>query len=275
MTSYKKKLNRFRLLFLASACLATTLYGCAISGLGFDTRWQEEVQLHDGRTLILLRSVNHGGRSEVGQGSPVREHTLRFQLPGNTKWFTWTSEYGEDLGRTNFNVLALHVLGDTPYVVTEPNLCLSYNKWGRPNPPYVIFKWAGDRWVRIPISELPLEFKTMNVVISASLQNISSSTAGIGYLPEGLTPQGIGYVPKEAVQKLNRNLLQREYKNILREPYEGASGVCGEMIQTGDGGWSGISWFKDQPSLSACLTYCESKRVRKIECPCNKLWEGK
>ena len=44
--------------------------------------------------------------------------------------------------------------------------CLAYNKWGRPNPPYVIFKHDGKEWKRIPLEELPAEIKMPNLIIS-------------------------------------------------------------------------------------------------------------
>jgi len=109
-------------------------------GFGGDS-WKEEVLLHDGQKIIVKRSQTYGGRVEPGQGGTVKEHTISFEMPKSGRSLTWKSEYGQGLGRTNFNALALHIQGDTPYLVVEPNLCLSYNKWGRPNPPYVIFRY--------------------------------------------------------------------------------------------------------------------------------------
>lgn len=76
-------------------------------GIG-GTSWKEEVLLHDGSKLIVKRSQSYGGRHEIGQPCPIKEHTINFTLPGSNKTITWTSEYGEDLGRTNFNLLAVH-----------------------------------------------------------------------------------------------------------------------------------------------------------------------
>src|SRR3990172_5716378 len=87
-----------------------------------DTSWKEEVLLHDGGKIIVKRSQNYGGRHEIGQPLPIKEHTITFSLPGSSKTIKWVSEYGEDIGRTNFNLLAVHVLNDTPYIVASPNL---------------------------------------------------------------------------------------------------------------------------------------------------------
>lgn len=181
--------------------------GCAGTGFGFDQRWREEVVLHDGRTIIVDRSQSRGGRHEIGQRPPVHKHTIRFQMPDTRETITWSSEYGEDLGRTNFNLLAVHVLGRTPYLVVEPNLCLSFNKWGRPNPPYVIFKWEAGQWQRIAITELPLEFKAINLIVDTWADDALAEASF-----------GLGYAPAAAIRKLNSMLIQPQFKVILREP---------------------------------------------------------
>lgn len=144
------------------------LMGVSMNGsaglFGFGgTSWKEEVLLHDGNKIVVERSQSYGGRHEIGQASPIKEHTVSFTLPGSSKTISFTSEYSEDVGRANLDLLALHVLGGIPYIVASPAGCLAYNKWGRPNPPYVFFKYDGKEWQRIPLSELPAEFKTVNL----------------------------------------------------------------------------------------------------------------
>ena len=224
--------------------------------------WKEEVQLHDGRKLIVERSQSYGGRHEIGQSPPVKEHALSFQLPGSNKTVKWISEYGEDLGRTNFNVLALHVLAGIPYLITEPNLCLSYNKWGRPNPPYVIFKHEGKAWQRIQLSELPPQFKTINLIINNGREEDIESAA-----------RKTGYVSAAGVAELNSSLKQPEYRTILREPLNNAGQDCGEMIYDGKGGWIGLGWFRDQPSREACVQYCTRHGIEPKYCPCDQLFK--
>lgn len=101
------------------------------------TSWKEEVLLHDGSKIVVERSQSRGGRHEIGQSSSVKEHEITFTLPGTNKSVTWKDEYSEDIGHSNFDLLALHILNGTPYIAAAPFGCLSYNKWGRPNPPYV------------------------------------------------------------------------------------------------------------------------------------------
>jgi hypothetical protein len=189
-------------------------------GFGGDS-WKEEVLLHDGSKIIVTRSQTYGGRHEIGQPSPIKEHTIHFILPNTNKTITWVSEYGEELGRTNFHLLAVHVLNGTPYIVAEPNLCLSYNKWGRPNPPYVFFKYDGTAWQRIPLEVFPPEFTTINVALSI-----------IGREVANLMRQGV--VSSEKIKELNYRTVNPDHKTILREPVklgtEGSGVNCEEMI---------------------------------------------
>ena len=198
--------DRYLMLRLCKAiCLVLTL-GVSMNAYGFGgDSWKEEVLLHDGSKMIVTRSQTYGGRHEIGQPSPIKEHTVTFTLPNTNAAISWTSEYGEDLGRTNFLLLALHVLNGTPYLVAEPNLCLSYNKWGRPNPPYVFFKYDGKAWQRITHEEFPAEFITLNVAISLDTRHVQEMVK-------------LGLVPAEDIRQRNSRLSQPEYKAILREP---------------------------------------------------------
>lgn len=250
---------KFLLFFIALLTTATANAG--LFGFG-GTSWKEEVLLHNGQKLIVKRSQTYGGRVEPGQSGTVKEHTISFEMPKTGKSLSWKSEYGEELGRTNFNLLALHVLGDVPYLVVEPNLCLSFNKWGRPNPPYVIFKHDGQAWQRIGLAELPNEFNTINLILNDSrqrdIERLSSKQ---------------GYVTAVGIVELNRSVTPPEYKTILREPLNfGGPPSCSEMVRTGDG-WTGLGPFKRQSSLEACLLYCNREKVAEQNCPCKDIFK--
>jgi len=192
--------------------LGTSINAFEFLGLGGDS-WKEEVLLHDGSKLVVERSQSYGGRHEIGQSPPIKEHIITFTLPGSNKTITWTSEYGEDLGRANFNLLAVHIRNNTPYIVASPNLCLSYNKWGRPNPPYVFFKYDGTVWQRIPLEEFPVEFKTINVALDIRGREVENLV-------------NLGFVSSEKIKGLNKHTTMPEYKAILREPLKpGSIGV--------------------------------------------------
>lgn len=239
-----------------SACIGVA----GASGSGGDS-WQEEVLLHDGRTIVVERSQTYGGGHEIGQRPPVRDMTITFAMPSSGKRISWASEYGEDVGRSNFMLAALHILNDTPYVVALPNLCQSYNKWGRPNPPYVIFKYQANAWARIPMAELPTEFKSTNLVVES--------------LGHSATLARLGRVSAEMVKQLNGQMTQPEYREILREPIRSATDSCGEIVGNGKGSWIGLGWFRRQPNLEACEDYCKAEKFGEKFCPCKKLFEGK
>lgn len=229
-------------------------------GLGGDS-WKEEVLLHDGRKIIVQRSQSYKGRSEPGQRAPIGEHTIRFSLPGSSKTLTWTSEYGEDIGRTNFDLSALHVKNNIPYVIAEPNLCLSYNKWGRPNPPYVVFRHDGTAWQRIAFDALPSEFTTVNVVKrirGIDVENLVKARE----------------VSAEQVAALNAELERPEAKAILRKPIR-YDPECIPMVRNGKGLWLSLGWFQKKSSIEACEAGCKSENFDEKTCPCNQIFKGK
>lgn len=240
--------------------LGLSVSACAsLPGIG-GTSWKEELLLHDGSRIIVKRSQSYGGRHEIGQRPPIKAQRITFTVPGSPRSLTWTSEYSKDIGRSNLKPVALHISQGVPYVVAVPNLCLSYNKWGRPNPPYVVFRQGGKAWQRISMAELPLEFKDINLVVATSADR------------KTLTKHTV--VSADLVRELNSTLDQPEYQRILREsiPNAGGSG-CGEMVGNGKGAWLGIGWFKDKPSLKACLLYCTQRDFSAEYCPCNRLFE--
>lgn len=216
---------------VATICLVSTV-GVSMSAdaglFGFgDPNWKEEVRLHDGSKIVVERSQSYGGRHEIGQSPPIKEQTITFTVPNTSTTVEFKSEYGEDIGRANFELLALHILNGTSYIVTVPNLCLSYNKWGRPNPPYVFFRYDSKAWTRIALEELPTEFQDINLVVNSKGKE------------KILTAQSI--VTAELVKKLNGELEQPEYKTILREAVKlgGESSVnCEEMVYY-KGAWVG------------------------------------
>jgi len=223
--------------------------------LGFGgTNWKEEVLLHDGSKIVVKRSQSYGGRHEIGQSGTIKEQEITFTLPNTDKILTFKDEYDENIGGRNFLLLALHLLNGTPYIVAKPWLCLAENKWGRPSPPYVFFKHDGKLWQRIPVAELPVEFKTINLIVDTKGDE------------KAITAQLI--VTVDLVKKLNG-----DSKTIQRDAvrYEGP-GSCSEMIHDGKGGWHGIDLFGK--TYEACIQYCYRKKITPQYCPCEKLFKG-
>lgn len=220
--------------------------------------WKEEVLLHDGNKIMVSRSQSHGGRREIGQPSPIKEQSITFTEPSSNKSITWRDEFSEEIGHSNFNLLALHILNGIPFIIASPDGCLSYNKWGRPNPPYVIFKYDDNAWRRIQQSEFPAEFKNINLVINTLAHEIEISSQ---------SP-----VRAELVKKLNGSLEQPEYKTILREALPNVGGECIKTNYYSGVGWLSPDWFTDQPSLEACFKFCNRKKISTKTCPCNSIF---
>lgn len=186
--------------------MGASMSACATGG----TSWKEEVLLHDGSEIIVERSVERGGRHEIGQQPPIKEESLGFTLPDTNESVIWRSQYSEDIGLADFQPLLLDISKRMAYVVAAPVGCLSYNKWGRPNPPYVVFKYQNTTWIRIALQELPAEIKTPNLIFSSPDNEVEKL--------------GKRFVTVAMVQHANRDLRQPEYKTILRESLAG-SGV--------------------------------------------------
>lgn len=182
--------------------------------------WKEEVLLHDGSKIIVERTVDRGGRHEIGQQPPIKEERLSFTLPATNEYIMWKNEFSKDVGFADFMPLLLDIHQGMAYVVTTPAGCLSYNKWGRPNPPYVLFKYDGKAWQRITLQELPAEIKTPNLVVGSPDNNVEKL--------------GTSFVKWEQIQKINSSLRQPEYKTILREPVkkgtDGSSVNCEDLV---------------------------------------------
>ncbi len=190
------------------------------------TSWKEEVLLHDGSKIIVKRSIERGGRHEIGQRSGATNETLSFTMPSTNQTVTWEDKFSKDIGSSNFNLLMLEVLDGAAYLVASPMGCLSYNKWGRPNPPYVVFRYQGKEWKRIALQELPAELKTPNLVISSPDDAAEKASHGV--------------VSAETIRSLNSTASKPEYKTILREalPKDRINATCDELVYY-KGAWVG------------------------------------
>lgn len=235
------------------------------AGAGCDefgrTSWQEEVLLHDGSRIVVERSVRRGGRHELGQSPPFEHQSLSFALPRTGRTITWNDLRSEDIQSANFLPMVLDIVRDTPYLLVHPMGCLSYNKWGRPNPPYVVFKYDGHNWQRISLENLPTEIKKPNLIFSEPDREVKRL--------------GTTSISAEKIQQIISAYRQTEYRDIVREPLPAAQSSCPELVHDGKGGWSGLDWFTSQPSLEACLKVCEKQRFDTKLCPCDRVFGRK
>jgi hypothetical protein len=199
--------NRHGLLWLfTTICLVWTLgVSMNVYGFGGDS-WKEEVLLHDGSKIIVERSVERGGRHEIGQKPPIKEQSLTFNLPSTNENITWEDKFTEDVGSANFLPMLLDVRKDMAYLVVHPMGSLSYIKWGSPNPPYVVFKYQNKRWNRITLQELPMELTIPNLIFSSP--------------DDEAKKVGQRIISAEAIKRLYDSYRQPEFKTILRTPID-------------------------------------------------------
>ncbi|MDH2917261.1 MAG: hypothetical protein PXX77_10355 [Gallionella sp.] len=195
--------------------------------------WKEEVQLHDGNKIVVNRSQSRGGGHEIGQEVPVNEHKISFTLPSTHKPIAWETTFGQDINDSNLIPLALDVINGTPYIATTNSGCIAYNKWGRPNPPYVFFKYDSETWQRISLEKFPVEIKESNLVIGLQLH-------------ERRLASHSGALSADEVKNINAESRSPDVlylRLFVREPIKGGDADCPVMVPF-EGGWASPSYVE-------------------------------
>jgi hypothetical protein len=187
------------------------MLGSTISACSTTMRWKEEVKLHDGQIIVAERFYNLGGYAylDSSERTPLDE-TVTFKLP-NGKSIEWKNDFRDSVPEPNsLNHFRFDIVNGVPYLATYPAGCISYNKWGRPNPPQVFFKYANDQWQRIMPDELPPQLigYSANVIVGRPASSLLKS-----------------FYTVEGVNAKNHYISTPEYKTILREPVKGGDSV--------------------------------------------------
>ncbi len=204
--------------------LSLTIMGASMQAVAFGggASWKEEVLLHDGGKLIVERSQVYGGYAEpASRERSLAEEQWVFQIPGGGQRVVWKSDFRRPPEGDSLMLLQLNFLGGVPYVATSPAGCLAYNHWGRPNPPYVFFKYDGKSWQRISLAEFPALFKESNVAVGRPD-------------PDHRT----GLLSVETIKQENR-LLEPYLRHIIREPITGGPTTCEKRVHY-KCGWFGM-----------------------------------
>lgn len=197
--------------WLLGISLITLGAGMSACAMGGKMNWKEEVLLHDGSKIIADRHYNLGGYPGLESHNRIAlDETVIFNLP-NRKAITWKTDFRNSVPEPNsLNHFRFDIVNGVPYLATYPADCIAYNKWGRPNPPQILFKYENDQWKRITLAELPsvLVGTTANVIVGSPDERI-------------LKP----FYTVEGVNAENHNISTPEYKTILREPVKGSDAV--------------------------------------------------
>jgi len=187
---------------------------------GATMSWKEEALLLDGSILVVERFYNLGGRPTLeSRERAALDETVTFTNPTTSKKITWKTDFRDSVPESgSLNLILLDIVKGVPYIATYPAGCIAYNKWKRPNPPYIIFRYEGNEWKRISLAEFPAELTKSNVIVGRPPSELLKSFYSV-----------------EQVQERNY-YLQPEYKTIVREALPHAGTGCPELVRI-EGGW--------------------------------------
>jgi len=138
-------------------------------------QWKEEVLLHDGRMIVVERSVRTGEVPvEFGQPPGESDYTLTFKA-SDGRTITWES------GKA-FLPFIVDFLGGETYLVARGATGPDYEKHGCPKPPYFFFRWTAGNWQRIDYQHFPKEIRKRNLSASVTGDEAAFAAAKRGRL---------------------------------------------------------------------------------------------
>ncbi|MBI4937117.1 MAG: hypothetical protein HY846_02650 [Nitrosomonadales bacterium] len=188
------------------------MMGASMSACSSTMEWKEEVKLHDGQIIVAERHYNLAGYAylDSSERTPLDE-TVTFTLPGRGNKIIWKNDFRDSVPEPNsLNHFRFDIVNGIPYLATYPAGCISYNKWGRPNPPQILFKYENEQWKRITLAELPQELigATANVIVGRPASSL-------------LKP----FYTVADIDAKNAPISTPEYRTILREAVKSADSV--------------------------------------------------
>lgn len=169
-----------RYLFLISVFLIVACTSIMAKGGKF-REWQEEVQLNDGRVIVVTQKKRCEAAYTGGNYAPciAREAWLTINLP---EFSNQPIVWHEKLKASVLNIHDSHL-----FIVARFPTQREFKLYGGPQPPYIGFRWEIDSWHQIPFSEIPIEIYDTNMLI------------------EGIPPTGIKYLSLEKKNSIEIN----------------------------------------------------------------------
>jgi len=180
----------------------------ACGGRGFfawgEASWKEEVLLHDGKKIVIERFYNLGSRPSLDSHEQEDlDETITFTMPGTNKKIIWKTDFRDEKPEPNgLRLLVLDIFNGIPYIATYPAGIIAYNKWKRPNPPYIFLKYDGNNWKQIPLEEFPAEISKVNVIVARPPAELQKPF----------------YTAEQVNGENNRGNMDEKYKIIIRTP---------------------------------------------------------
>ena len=160
-------------------------------------------------------------------------------------------------------MINLDIVDGAPYLTTMPGHCIDYNKVGRPNPPYVIYKYSAHTWRRIPIDDLP------KVVTK---RNLMGRMLGGPMLTKGIND---GFLDLSDKRQWMNSGLSDDLVKIIRDHVDHGVTTCTIMYYDGNGGWLGADWFTSAKTYTECKHVCDHNHIKDKFCPCYTMFNEK
>jgi len=108
--------------------------------------WTEDVELPDGRIVLLTRYQEFRGVHEPGQRPTPSDYWLEFDNPDSRARVRWN-------GRRDLGTVALLMDEGVPELLMTPWLG-GLRPWRCPDPPYLLFRYEAGQWKQIPLMTL-------------------------------------------------------------------------------------------------------------------------
>jgi hypothetical protein len=143
-------------------------------GGGESIKWTEDVLLPDGRTVTLTRYQEFKGPHEIGQRPTENAYWLEFNNPDTGENIRW--EYGR-----NLSTVTLLLYQQKPFLLLKARYGSSVHDLGCPNPTYLLFRFVGGRWEKIPLTEIPIKRLRSNMTY-AVVDELADIKAGHNHL---------------------------------------------------------------------------------------------
>jgi hypothetical protein len=210
--------------------------------------WKEEVLSHDGRVIVVERHFNLGSYpSPDAHERALLDETITFTLPESNKKISWKTEFKNDVPEPNsLSPLLLDVVGGIPYLATSPAGCIAYNKWGRPNPPYVLFKYVNDDWRRIPLEEFPAALVHANLMSTPDSRQLKSY-----------------YTVEQVKAQMQGRNIDAAAKTILREAIP-KNRLCPEWVYF-EGNWVSPSYIENKKRYQQLILNEQESKKRATD----------
>ncbi len=126
-------------------------------GGGKTLHWSQEVQLHDGRVIVMERVSERTGNIVPENVSMEKSQSIAFVSPDTNEKITWSIPKG-------LLPYTLDFENKIPYLVLVAYTVADYNAWNCPNPPYLVYRYGSGSWVAIPFEQLPGRIDKRNLI---------------------------------------------------------------------------------------------------------------